>query len=173
MIDGEAYGDVSEPTLARNGAGELVSIIRRDPMPKLPTLIIYSRDNGYTWTRPKEMFDRGAFPQLLQLKNGVMVHSFGRPGVWLSFSLDGGHSWTEPQAVLQGPTCGYTSLLAMGRNDFLLAYSEFERPNQQGQRAKAILVRKITVNAAKWAKSRWPRQRHGPRERSRQSDQAG
>ncbi len=159
MIDGEAYGDVGEPTLVRNTAGELVSIIRRDPMPKLPTLIIYSRDHGRTWTRPKEMFDRGAFPQLLLLQNGVMVHSFGRPGVWLSFSLDGGHAWTQPQAVIAGDpanntrhSCGYTSLLAVGRDSFLIAYSEFERPNPQGLPAKAILIRKIAVRPAKETK---------------------
>ena len=79
----------------------------------------------------------------------MLVLSFGRPGVWLSFSLDGGHSWTQKQAVLTGPSCGYTSLLALGKDTFLLAYSEFERPNANGQPAKAILVRRITVQAAK------------------------
>ena len=81
----------------------------------------------------------------MQLDNGVLVLSFGRPGVWLSFSLDGGHSWTEKQAVLKGDSCGYTSLAALGKDTFLLAYSEFERPNAKGQPAKAILVRKISV----------------------------
>jgi hypothetical protein len=39
--------------------------------------------------------------------------------------------------------------LALGKDTFLLAYSEFERPNAKGQPAKAILVRKMSVNAAK------------------------
>jgi hypothetical protein len=37
----------------------------------------------------------------------------------------------------------------LGKDTFLLAYSEFERPNANGQPAKAILVRRITVHAAK------------------------
>ena len=50
----------------------------------------------------------------------------------------------------EGPqTCGYTSLLALGKDTFLLAYSDFVRPNAKGEPCKSILVRKISVQAAK------------------------
>jgi hypothetical protein len=104
---------------------------------------------------PQTLFDRGVFPNLLQLKNGVLVLSFGRPGVWLSFSLDGGHSWTKPRALIEGAftdstkhTCGYTSMVAVGDDTFWLAYGDFLRPNAKGEPAKAILVQKVTVQPA-------------------------
>jgi hypothetical protein len=145
-----AKDNMVEPVIEMNRAGELVCVTRREKDQRNPSMfLIHSKDRGCTWTERQELFEFGVFPRLLQLENGVLVLSFGRPGVWLSFSLDGGHSWTQKQAVLTGPSCGYTSLLALGKDTFLLAYSEFERPNAKGQPAKAILVRKMSVNAAK------------------------
>jgi len=145
-----ARDSLAEPVIELNQAGELVCVTRREKDQRNPSMfLMHSKDRGYTWTERQELFDFGVFPRLLQLENGVLVLSFGRPGVWLSFSLDGGHSWTQKQAVLTGPSCGYTSLLALGKDTFLLAYSDFERPNAKGQPAKAILVRKISVNTTK------------------------
>ncbi len=148
-----AKDNACEPVIEMNQAGELVCVTRREMDQRNPTmLLMHSKDRGYTWGPRQTLFDFGVFPRLLQLENGVLVLSFGRPGVWLSFSLDGGHTWTARQAVLRGASCGYTSLAAMGRDSFLLAYSEFERPNKAGQPAKAILVRRITVHPAKEAR---------------------
>ncbi len=146
-----ANDNLEEPVIALNRSGELVCVTRREKDQRNPSMfLMHSKDRGYTWTQRQELFEFGVFPRLLQLENGVLVLSFGRPGVWLSFSLDGGHSWTEKQAVLEGPqTCGYTSLLALGKDTFLLAYSDFVRPNAKGEPCKSILVRKISVQAAK------------------------
>ena len=100
ILDEKFVDGFSEPAVALNGKGELVCVIRRDPL--APMLITHSGDRGRTWSAPQTLFDRGVFPNLLQLKNGVLVLSFGRPGVWLSFSLDGGRSWTKPQARHRG-----------------------------------------------------------------------
>ena len=85
----------------------------------------------------------------------MLVLSFGRPGVWLSFSLDGGYSWTKPQAIIAGDpkkpmihSSGYTSLLALGKDSFLLAYDDWQMPNAKGEPCKTILVRRITVEKA-------------------------
>src|SRR5215469_18119879 len=90
----------------------------------------------------------GCSPGLLELENGVLVLSFGRPGVWLSFSLDGGYSWTKPQSIIAGDpekpmihSSGYTSLLALGKDSFLLAYDDWQMPNAKGEPCKTILVR--------------------------------
>jgi hypothetical protein len=145
----------AEPVLAKNQSGELVCVIRRTVRldDDLPMLLVHSRDDGRTWGQPRPLFDFGVFPRLLQLDNGVMVLSFGRPGVWLSFSTDGGHAWSSPQAIIAGErgksqdhSCGYTSLVATGDDSFLLAYSEFQRPNSAGAPCKSILVRRVTVS---------------------------
>ena len=58
-------------------------------------------------------------------------------------STDEGKSWrqsTFPHSRMNG-----MNPLALGRDTFLLAYSEFERPNANGQPAKAIMVRRVAV----------------------------
>ena len=138
-----------EPVIEMNSRGEVVCVARREKDQRNPTMLLtFSKDKGATWAAPQELFTFGVFPRLLQLPSGVLVLSFGRPGVWLSFSLDGGHSWTQPQAVLRGgpSSCGYTSLVALGRDSFPMAYSEFQRPNASGQPAKAIMVRRVMVS---------------------------
>ena len=157
---------VAEPVIEMNQNGEIVAVLRRDMGMQIPMYVLHSKDKGKTWTKPQTLFAFGVFPQLLQLGNGVLALSFGRPGVWISFSVDGGYSWTEPQVVLEkGETsyakltskrvrdkrtsCGYTSMLPLTKDSFLIAYSDFELPNTQGKECKSILVRKITVTKAK------------------------
>lgn len=152
VVKAREQDPMSEPCLALNQAGELVSVIRRDEGVAHPMFLVHSKDRGFTWGEPQELFEFGVFPNLLQLENGVLALSFGRPGVWLSFSLDGGHSWTKPQAIIEGNrkepmkhSCGYTSMLALNKNSFLLAYGDFLLPNAKGEPCRSILTRKITV----------------------------
>lgn len=147
---------VAEPGLAMNQAGELVCVLRREYStpdslyPSNPTMyLLHSRDKGYTWSERQTLFDFGVYPRLLQLANGVLVLAFGRPGMWLSFSLDGGHSWTEPHAIMQVEpgkgSCGYPWLTPVGDDSFLLSYTDFEWPNAQGEPCKTVIVRRIEV----------------------------
>jgi len=148
--------NTAEPTIELNKEGELVGVMRREYLHKNPSMyLVHSKDQGYTWSEPQTLFEFGVEPQLRQLENGVMVLSFGRPGVWVSFSLDGGYSWTKPLAVIAGDpghrmkdSSGYTSMLPIGKDSFLLAYDDFLRPNAQGELCKSILVRRITVQKA-------------------------
>jgi len=63
--------------------------------------IARSKDMGKTWSRPKKITDCGVFPQSPGLKNGIIVLSYGRPGVYLRFSIDDGKAW-RPTITLQG-----------------------------------------------------------------------
>lgn len=151
-----AAGDVNplgETAIARTTRGDLISISRASADKQRPMVVSFSRDRGWTWSKRAPLMEFGVMPNLLMLDSGVLALSFGRPGVHLSFSPDGsGRTWTLPMAVREGShgaiyghSCGYTSLLKLGRNEFLLAYSGFQQKDQQGQLRKAILVRKITV----------------------------
>ena len=148
-----------EPTIAFNREGELVCVVRTDSLlrpdgkydPPPCMHIAYSKDKGRTWTDPKPLLGYGVFPQLLLLDNGVMVLSYGRsPGTKVSFSLDGGHTWTKHWFIIdeegKSTSCGYTSLLPLGRDSFLLAYGDIHCKNAAGEECKTILTRKITVN---------------------------
>jgi hypothetical protein len=140
-----------EPRLALGSGGELVCVIRRTDREQKPMALTVSTDAGRTWTPPQNLFEFGVWPSLTTLDSGVMALSFGRPGVWLSLSLDGrGRDWTAPIAIRPGDpenlltgTCGYSDLLALDATSFLLVYSEFEHRDAQGRPCKAILARTI------------------------------
>jgi hypothetical protein len=122
-----------------------------------PMYFSRSTDLGVTWTKPRTFTKTGVLPRLLQLDNGVIVLSSGRPGVQLRFCIDGkGEKWTDPFEMLPfkseketAVSCGYTGLLATGPNSFLLIYSDFKYHNKDNQIRKAIKVREITVIPSK------------------------
>ena len=146
-----------EPTIEENRAGEIVCVIRTDGVVPSGTVneaasmfITFSKDRGFTWDAPKPVLGYGVFPQLLQLDNGVMVLSYGRDaGTRVAFSLDGGHTWSRHRMIIdeagKASSCGYTSLLPLGPDTFLLAYGDIHCQNADGVECKSILVRQITV----------------------------
>jgi len=90
---------------------------------------------------------------------------YGRPGVYVRTSDDGGRSWGPSVAVI-GPdeedltsqpvetwfdhgqlayTCANTDVVVNGPDRFILAYSDFQHPQPYGWHRKAILVREIIV----------------------------
>jgi hypothetical protein len=146
---------MGEPRLSLNARGELVCILRRTHHVQKPMAITHSKDGGRTWSKPRTLMKFGVWPSMTRLENGVMALSFGRPGVYLSFSPNGGgRTWTEPIAIrkpgrghVMKETCGYSSIITLDANSFLLAYSDFKHKDKDGKQRKAILTRKITVHS--------------------------
>lgn len=146
-----------ECMLASNAKGELVCIIRRTDQNQKPMAITYSTDQGQTWEQPESLHQFGVYPSMILLDCGIMVLAFGRPGIHLSFSLNGvGREWTQPLPVLLqededlgNTTCGYTSLLPLGDNTFLLAYSDFNHQDKNKAICKTILAQKVILHMPK------------------------
>lgn len=158
-LDRQASDSLTEPMLAQNTKGELVCVIRRADHEQKPMCITYSADRGKTWeelTSLEKLGNFGVFPGLQSLECGVMVMSYGRPGIYLSFSTDGtGRNWSAPFCMLAGDakailkhTDAYTSMLSVGPNKLLLAYTDFQYIDPQGQQRKAVLVRTLTIVGA-------------------------
>jgi hypothetical protein len=155
LVGGDPTGGdlMGEAALAATASGELVCVMRRTDQVQKPMAITRSTDDGYTWAPVADLFEFGVFPNLLALDNGVLVLSYGRPGVHLAFGADGtGRRWDHHEAVIPGDhgavqqhSCGYTSLLRLSADSCLLAYSDFEHAGDQGGTHKAILVRRITA----------------------------
>lgn len=94
--------------------------------PNAPLLIAHSTDGGATWGPATPMTTaRGVFPRLATDGAGTLALSFGglsgvpRWGHAITFSFDGGHTWTRE--VEFGPflTTGYTALAAAGPGHFV------------------------------------------------------
>jgi hypothetical protein len=147
---------MGEPQLTVNTRGELICVIRQTISAKLPMAICYSSDGGRTWSSPENFREFGVLPAIISLECGALLCSYGRPGVHLIASPDGrGREWTEDHTLIEAATesvytsrlrrtDGYTSMMPLGPNSFIVAYSHFEYPGPEGQ-CKAILVQRGKV----------------------------
>lgn len=144
----------TEPASVLLADGSLLAMLRTtDGLGVGPLYASRSSDQGRTWSTPVVVNAFGVMPRLLRLANGVLVLSYGRPGAVVRFSFDGtGREWSEPISLValtaedvQADSCGYTSLLPLSADSFLIAYSWFKRPGSDGQTHKALLVRRVTV----------------------------
>ncbi|NLP12020.1 hypothetical protein GX408_16600 [bacterium] len=156
-VDERGIHPMTEPMLAETSKGGLVCVMRRSDHRQVSMMITFSQDRGETWEKPVSL-DRlgnfGVMPCITRLECGVLALTYGRPGIWLTFSLDGtGREWTDPVCLLKSDpqnrdssTDGYTTMLSIGLNQLLLAYCDFQYKDDQGNQRKAVLVRKITIH---------------------------
>lgn len=144
----------TEPGSALLPDGSLLVMLRTtDGLGVGPLYSSRSGDLGKTWSRPAVVNASGVMPRLLRLGNGILVLSYGRPGAEVRFSFDGfGATWSDPLKLVplsstdvQADSCGYTSLLPLSDDSFLIAYSWFKRPGEDGAARKALLVREVKV----------------------------
>jgi len=95
--------------------------------PSAPLVIAFSSDYGATWTPPEPMAQaRGCFPRMA-LSEGVIALTYGalaypRWGNCVTFSTDGGKSWSDEVNFAPFLTTGYTDILAIGARKFLCVF---------------------------------------------------
>lgn len=145
----------TEPAFTILTNGTYLCVIRTtDGYGDSPMYISRSFDEGVSWSHPVPFTPAGVLPKLLELDNGILVLASGRPGMQLRFSYDGkGEEWTDPFELIPyvkgensaAATCGYPRIISNGPNSFLIAYSDFKYPIENGELRKAIIVREIKV----------------------------
>ena len=126
-----------------------------DRQPKERSFVVRSTDRGRTWHyvstvafdltpgdarrldgHADPIADRGVFPTSCLMSNGVLVVSYGRPGDWLAFSLDMGHTWIGHFCLRQGPQhtdCSFYDAVAEVSPDTLLVAYGCTDPNDSWQ----------------------------------------
>jgi hypothetical protein len=95
----------------------------------------------------------------------MLVLASGRSGVQLRFSKTGlGDDWSDPVDLLpptsdkiDADSCGYTNLLPLDSDNFVIVYSWFQKPDAQGNPRKAVLARRIRLTPLKPTAGRQPR----------------
>lgn len=116
-------------------------------------LYVVKRSQLGVWGIPKPISPFGVMPQLLKLKNGVIVLSYGRPGVQVRLTCDGG-LWSAPYDILEAvqsdpraETCGYSSIVEdpLDSNAFFIAYSNFLFEGPLGRHYKSIQVQRCVI----------------------------
>jgi hypothetical protein len=145
---GEGY---SEPVIERTANGHLLCVMRTDSY--LPMQISRSIDDGLTWSAPAPLpgFETGVFPDLVQMSNGILALSYGRPDNHIMFSLDGnGETWTTPTTIYHPdpvPTCGYTSIeeIEPGRLLYIYSYLEDQVTSGAASSIRGVYIDAIVV----------------------------
>lgn len=142
-----------EPEMTVSPDGTFVMLIRTGS--NNPSYIARSKDKGETWSVPEKFDDIGVFPQILSLKCGVTIATYGRPTMRFAATDDPScETWAPsrrfPLSVPEGSvgawgSCYYTELFPLDDKTALFVYSDFFYPNEYGAPAKAVLVRTITV----------------------------
>ena len=133
------------------------------------TMLCISRDGGYTWSAPRSVADSSVTPHIVCLDN-TLVLVYGRPGVHVKYSEDGGKSFSEPIPII-GKTLEEER--ADGRSDYeskykhsvsysntfwerisedemILLYNDLRYPDECGVSTKAAFVRKIKLTKGDW-----------------------
>ena len=139
----------TEPTVRFMPDGSVFCLLRTSDGEGIgPLYWARSTDNGKTWTRPAVFDELGVWPQMLTLKNGVTLAVYGRPGLYVRATADpAGLQWEKRVTVVDPATgtCSYAALLPLHDHTALVAYSNFNLRNANGQRCKGIQVREVTV----------------------------
>lgn len=91
-----------------------------------PIYMSTSNDGGNNWSIADPITTHGVWPDALQLKNGIIALSYGRPGNWLMFNDNKSESWGPIIPFyndLYPPDCGnYFSIEEVAPNILLVVY---------------------------------------------------
>ena len=136
----------NETDITRTADGRLLAVIRNQGL--LPLYQSHSSNNGATWTTPKLFPGPGVDPCVRTLENGVVVCTYGRPGVHLACSETNGDSWQVHTPILttnmrnthavgervaqRDLTCAYTDIFVTGPNKVMIIYTapeDWNHPN--------------------------------------------
>jgi hypothetical protein len=109
-----------------------------------PLYLSRSNDDGNTWSVPKPVADRGVWPNACRMKNGVLVCTYGRPGNWLMFSLDDGHTWLGHFCFHNGATTSYNSVEEVEPDALLVVY-DGQQLDPGGNHVRQVMGQRVTV----------------------------
>ncbi len=117
-----------EADLIRLADGDILCAMRSGGKPgrSTPCYLARSTDEGKTWSKPILILDRGVWPNLLAMSNGIVVCTTGRDGNWLTFSKDNGRTFLNWFCFYNGgaypSTSSYNSIFEVAPNKIMVIY---------------------------------------------------
>jgi hypothetical protein len=105
-----------------------------------------------TWCDPIAFDDRGVWPQLLTLKCGVTLASYGRPGFFIRATKDPAClRWEERIRLVEDgtkknkSTCSYSDMIALDDCTAALVYTDFTHKDENGVARKTVMFCTVKV----------------------------
>ena len=145
----------NESTIERLTQGEhkgrLICIMRVGR--RSPLYQTYSDDEGNTWSKARALNLVGVDPDLIEMRNGVLVCSFGHKpdcnddGNFLAFSFDQGGNWSQVARLSSEITGAYTTVREISPGTLFVVYDV--RDGEYRSLSRRILGRMIEVLPAK------------------------
>ena len=122
-----------EPNLLVLPNNDILCFMRSGSKQGQPLYMSRSKDDGKTWDNANPIADRGVYPTACRMKNGIITVVYGRPGDWLTFSLDEGESWINNfcfNQTAEPNDCGsYDWLEEVAPDRLLVIYSRTDPNN--------------------------------------------
>jgi hypothetical protein len=87
----------------------------------------WSFDDGKTWSAPTSTGLKGVAPHLRLMSNGLLVCTFGRPGVTIMFSPNDGKSWAGITPIFQDQSTGYSDVIEVAAGKLFVVYDSVPR----------------------------------------------
>ncbi len=151
--DREGY---NENNIAFAPDGSYIRLVRSDggdnSRVKGTMYLVRSTDKGMTWGEPIAFDDRGVWPQLLVVKCGVTLATYGRPGFFIRATEDPAClQWEERIRLVEDGTkkymssCSYSDLIALDDRTAGLVYTDFTVKDEAGIARKTVLFRTVRV----------------------------
>ena len=142
-----------------------VSINPNEETPVCDTYFTYSEDFGQTWVQPYPIAESSITPQLISLKDNVLVLLYGRPGVHMKYSVDNGKTWSESTPIIgktltesraegltdyeskYGKMDSYANVFAekLSEDTFIVLFNDMKYDEGDGAKHRAGFVQKITI----------------------------
>ncbi len=116
--------EYAEPNGVVTDTGRIVVMLRQNNRPKSYAMV-YSDDDGVTWSRPVNAISNAAVgkPTVLHLSSGrLFLIGRGSGGTYYSLSLDSGHGWTEWQKLSPGVNV-YNSAVMLPTRELAVVYA--------------------------------------------------
>lgn len=142
-----------EPALMWVPDGSLLCVLRKGG--KLPLAQCRSVDQGKTWTTPQLLAGHGVDPDLCLMSNGVLVCTFGRPGLHMMFSLDGcGREWTQLTQIGDWRSSTYMGIAEINPDELLLIYDRNDSPIGEEPAPAKSSISSMTVRVSRKTSAR-------------------
>lgn len=116
--------EYAEPNGVVTDSGRIVVMLRQNNSPK-GYAMVYSDDDGVTWSRPINVLSSGAVgkPTVIHLSSGrLFLIGRGAGGTYYSLSLDSGHTWAQWQKLGAGLNV-YNSAVMLPPRELAVVYA--------------------------------------------------
>lgn len=148
FLGNEGY---SELVLRRLPNSEILAIVRtggngNPGWQDNPLMVSRSTDDGRTWSTVERTGVEGVWPDLLVLQDGTLACSTGRPGAFIMFSTDNGHTWADVTPIDGERYSGYTAICEVAPGEILMGYGvKAGFAPETGERRDMLRLTRLTV----------------------------